>query len=102
MCVSKSICTQNLPLILNILRCPIDYGIKNNIIVSLGDIQNRFPNCLNESMSEMFRLLNDNEVEVRSQSLMVVTHLVLNDMLKLKGEIVDVCMLIDDKDQSIR
>jgi condensin complex subunit 1 len=53
-------------------------------------------------MNEMFRLLHDPQVEVRSQSLMVVTHLVLNDMLKLKGEIVDVCMLIDDQDPLIR
>ena len=33
---------------------------------------------------------------------MVITHLVLNDMLKLKGEIVDICMLLEDPDQRIR
>ena len=27
---------------------------------------------------------------------MVITHLILNDMLKLKGEIVDICMLLED------
>jgi len=33
---------------------------------------------------------------------MVITHLILNDMLKLKGEIVDICMLLEDKDPNIR
>ena len=33
---------------------------------------------------------------------MVITHLVLNDMLKLKGEIVDICMLMEDPDSRIR
>jgi condensin complex subunit 1 len=33
---------------------------------------------------------------------MVITHLVLNDMLKLKGEIVDICMLLEDSDDRIR
>jgi condensin complex subunit 1 len=34
--------------------------------------------------------------------LMVITHLILNDMMKLKGEIVDICMLLEDKDERIR
>jgi hypothetical protein len=33
---------------------------------------------------------------------MVITHLVLNDMLKLKGEIVDIMILLDDSDERIR
>ena len=33
---------------------------------------------------------------------MVITHLILNDMLKLKGEIVDMCMLLEDEDERIR
>ena len=33
---------------------------------------------------------------------MVITHLILNDMLKLKGEIVDICMLLEDNDERIR
>lgn len=33
---------------------------------------------------------------------MVITHLILNDMLKLRGEIVDICRLLDDEDERIR
>ena len=33
---------------------------------------------------------------------MVITHLILNDMLKLRGEIIDVCRLLDDTNDTIR
>lgn len=33
---------------------------------------------------------------------MVITHLILNDMLKLRGEIVDICMLLEDEDERIK
>jgi len=33
---------------------------------------------------------------------MVITHLVLNDMLKLKGEVVDIGMLLEDPDDKIK
>ena len=33
---------------------------------------------------------------------MVVTHLVLNDMLKIRDQIVDICMLLEDPDEKIR
>lgn len=102
MCVSSKICQANLELIFSILHSKIDFGIKANIIVSLGDLFNRFPNCLNEKTNEIFRLLHDEQNHVRRQALMVITHLVLNDMLKIKGEIVDICMLLEDSDPRIR
>ena len=47
-------------------------------------------------------LLHDKECLVRQQALMVITHLILNDMLKIRGEIVDICMLLEDPDERIR
>lgn len=32
----------------------------------------------------------------------MITHLILNDMLKIKGEIVDICMLLEDQDEKIK
>ena len=55
-----------------------------------------------EHQKEIFELLHDRNVHVRQQALMVITHLILNDMLKLKGEIVDICMLLEDSDDRIR
>jgi len=57
---------------------------------------------MNERVKDIFELLHDRDTHVRQQALMVITHLILNDMLKLRGEIVDICMLLEDNDERIR
>ena len=84
------------------MESQIEYGVKTNIIISLGDMFNRFPNILNENTQTFFKMLHDRESRVRRQTLIVITHLILNDMLKIRGEIVDVCMLLEDPDEQIR
>ncbi len=39
---------------------------------------------------------------MRKQCLLVIVHLILNGMLKLKGEIVDILMLLLDEDESMK
>jgi len=102
MCVSSQICQQNIDLLFALLRSNIDFGVKANIIIAVGDLFNRFPNVLNEKTKDIFTLLHDPVPHVRRQALMVMTHLILNDMLKLKGEIVDICMLLEDPEDRIR
>lgn len=34
--------------------------------------------------------------------MIVISHLVLNDMLKLRGEIVDICLLLESDDQKVK
>lgn len=102
MCVSSKVCTENLDLVFNLVQSHIEFGVKANIIITLADLFNRFPNILHERVKDIFMLLHDRQVHVRQQALMVITHLILNDMLKLKGEIVDICMLLEDEDERIR
>ena len=102
MCVSKKICVENLDIIFDLVRSRIEFGVKANIIITLADLFNRFPNDLNERVKDIFMLLHDREIHVRQQGLMVITHLILNDMLKLKGEIVDICKLLEDPDDRIK
>ena len=65
MCVSSKICMDNLDLIFEILGSKIEFGVKANIIISLGDLFNRFPNNLNERTNDIFKLLHDEEPKVR-------------------------------------
>ena len=102
MCVSKKICIENLDLVFALLQSNIEFGVKVNIIITLADLFNRFPNELNERVKKIFLLLHDKVTQVRQQGLLVITHLILNDMLKLKGEIVDICMLLEDPDDRIK
>jgi condensin complex subunit 1 len=102
MCVSSLICQEHIDTLFQLLSSNIDFGVKANIIISIGDLFNRFPNILNEKTRDIFMLLHDKQNHVRRQALMVITHLILNDMLKLKGEIIDICMLLEDPDERIR
>ena len=66
MCVSEVICQENLDLVILILKEPkIDFGVKANIIISLGDMFNRFPNTLNEKTKDIFGMLHDCNNNVR-------------------------------------
>lgn len=65
MSVSAKICQQHLPLVFQLLQSRIDFGAKSNIIISLGDLFNRFPNLLNEHSNELFKLLHDDASNVR-------------------------------------
>ena len=102
MCVSSQVCNENMDLLFNLVKSNIEFGVKANIIITLADLFNRFPNNMNERVKDIFMLLHDKEVHVRQQALMVITHLILNDMLKLKGEIVDICMMLEDPDDRIK
>ena len=42
-----------------LLKSKIDFGVKANIIISVGDLFNRFPNLLNERTNQIFGLLHD-------------------------------------------
>jgi condensin complex subunit 1 len=53
-------------------------------------------------VNKFFEGLHSPHKEVVKYTLTVISHLALNDMLKLKGEVVDICMLLDHKDPSIR
>lgn len=38
---------------------------------------------------------------IRKESLTIISHLVLNDMIRIKEEVADIMMLMDDDEQSI-
>lgn len=102
MCVSSEVCQDNLDLVFDLLQSKAEAGLKSNSVIAVADLYSRFPNLLNEQRSKLFGLLHDGEGEVRRQALVVITHLILNDMLKLRGEIVDICMLLEDPDEQIK
>ena len=48
----------------------------------------------------MYARLHDESVSVRSNTLTVLTHLILNDMIKVKGQISDMaCCIVDSVDR---
>lgn len=45
--------------------------------------------------------LRDDEIRVRKNSVMVLTHLILNDMIKIKGQISELALRLQDSEQRI-
>eukprot|EP01039_Chlorochromonas_danica_P002532 gene2532-2773_t len=101
MTVSSLVCEQLLALAFTVLESDPCLSHRTTILVALGDLAFRFPNALEPWTDRLYAKLRDDEEIVRYNALLVVTHLVLNDMIKVKNQVYQVALsLLDDK-QSI-
>lgn len=101
MCVSESFCQQNLQLLFTILEKTKDATVRSNIIVALGDMVVCFNNLIEQNISYLYNRLRDSDVAVKKNALMVLTHLILNGMVKVKGQIGQMAMCLEDEDVKI-
>ena len=76
-------------------RCewPTKPEIRSNIVVALGDMAFRWTNLTEPWMSHIYALLRDKDTQVRHNTLTVLTHLVLNDMVKVRGQVSEMARL---------
>merc|ERR1712129_544341 len=70
-------------------------------IIALGDMAFRFPNELDLWSLHIYKNLRDTNVIVRKNTLMVLTHLILNDMIKVRDSISEIALLLEDSHASI-
>ena len=103
MCVSSQFCEKHLPLLFSALsKSPEATIMKSNTVVALGDLAFRFPNEVEPYTPKLYACLRDPSIKIRRHTLMVLTHLLLNDMIKVKGNVSEVALCLEDNDQSIR
>lgn len=103
MIVSKKICADNIAFLFDILEDPKrNQQLASNIIIYIGDLFHRFPNILNSYMSRIFIFVRSQSVILRRTTLIVLSHLILNDFIKMKAEIADFVFLLEDEDNQIR
>lgn len=101
--VSSVACEQSLPLIFTILERQVsNASLRTTITVALGDLAFRFPNTFEPWTNHLYARLSDDNVDVRYNTLVVITHLVLNDMIKVKGQVSHVAMALNDTESRIR
>lgn len=98
MCINPKICEEYLPKLIEIAQKNEDEGIRSTAIISLGDLVMRHPNMLEEQSVHLFGLLSDPCIQVRRKALLIISHLVLNDMLKMKGLMVNILKCYLDLD----
>ena len=101
MMVSSDICENNLQLLFTILEKSDDPIIRGNTIIALGDLSFRFPNLVEPWTPRLYARLTDSECSVRLNAMTVLTHLILNDMVKVKGQISDIALCITDLEHRI-
>ena len=104
MCISSSFCDKHLPLLMSrLLNAPKkDTTLRANTVIALGDLAFRFPNEVEPYTPRLYACLRDQSTKVRRHTLMVLTHLILNDMVKVKGQVCEIALCLRDDEVRIR
>ncbi len=101
MCVSAQFCEAHLPLLFKILETSKDPIVRSNIVIALGDIAVSFGSIIDENSEKLYEGLNDKDLIVKKNTLMVLTHLILNGMIKVKGQLGEMAKCLEDEEQRI-
>ena len=101
MCVSSKFCSEHLRHFFTILDAETQPRVRANMVICLGDFFARFPNEVEPWTGHFYGRLRDTNTVVRRNTLMVLTHLVLNSMVKVRGQVSEIAVCIVDPDASI-
>ncbi|PFH48881.1 hypothetical protein AMATHDRAFT_64397 [Amanita thiersii Skay4041] len=101
LCVSSQFCDQHHRLLFKILETSKDPNIRSNIVIALGDVAVSFSNIIDENSNELYKGLSDKNLVVKKNTLMVLTHLILNGMIKVKGQLGEMAKCLEDEEPRI-
>uniref|UniRef100_A0A8B9HA51 Condensin complex subunit 1 n=1 Tax=Astyanax mexicanus TaxID=7994 RepID=A0A8B9HA51_ASTMX len=101
MMISPTVCKDNIRLLFTVLeKSPLPV-VRANAIIALGDLTVRFPNILEPWTPNLYGRLCDENASVRLTSITVLTQLVLKDVMKVKGQVSEVAVLLLDSEPHI-
>ncbi|EIN08162.1 hypothetical protein PUNSTDRAFT_102926 [Punctularia strigosozonata HHB-11173 SS5] len=101
LCVSSQFCDQHHRLLFKILETSKDANIRSNIVIALGDVAVSFSTIIDENSNELYKGLSDRDLVVKKNTLMVLTHLILNGMIKVKGQLGEMAKCLEDEEERI-
>ncbi|XP_019724704.1 condensin complex subunit 1 isoform X1 [Hippocampus comes] len=101
MMISPSVCEENARLMFTVLERSTLPVVRANAIIALGDLTVRFPNILEPWTQNLYARLSDEVPSVRQTAVTVLTQLVLKDVLKVKGQVSEVAVLLIDPEPHI-
>ncbi|PWN22040.1 ARM repeat-containing protein [Microstroma glucosiphilum] len=101
MCVSSKFCERHLALLLHILSTSSDPTTRSNVVIALGDIAVSFGNLVDADSDRLYAGLNDKDLGVKKHTLMVLTHLILNGMIKVKGQLGEMAKCLEDPEARV-
>ncbi|PIA48168.1 hypothetical protein AQUCO_01400624v1, partial [Aquilegia coerulea] len=101
MIIDANFCEANLQLLFTVVENATSETVRSNCTIALGDLAVRFPNLLEPWTENMYARLRDPSVSVRRNAVLVLSHLILNDMMKVKGYINEMAVCLEDGDERI-
>ncbi|KAJ9181015.1 hypothetical protein P3X46_009191 [Hevea brasiliensis] len=101
MIIDANFCDANLQLLFTVVESAPSETVRSNCTIALGDLAVRFPNLLEPWTENMYARLRDPSVSVRKNAVLVLSHLILNDMMKVKGYINEMTLCLEDEDERI-
>ncbi|CEP22655.1 unnamed protein product [Cyberlindnera jadinii] len=101
MCVSSKYCEDNLALLITIMEKSDDPVIRSNAVLGLGDMAVCFNNLVDENTDFLYRRLHDEDLMVKRTCLMTITFLILAGQVKVKGQLSQMALCLEDPDQGI-
>ncbi|OIV89887.1 hypothetical protein TanjilG_14343 [Lupinus angustifolius] len=101
MIIDADFCNANLQLLFTVVDSAHSEIVRSNCTITLGDLAVRFPNLLEPWTENMYARLKDPCASVRKDAVLVLSHLILNDMMKVKGYINEMAMRLEDEDERI-
>uniref|UniRef100_A0A670ZQ92 Condensin complex subunit 1 n=1 Tax=Pseudonaja textilis TaxID=8673 RepID=A0A670ZQ92_PSETE len=100
--ISTEFCDSHLRLFFTMMEKATLSSVRANLIVAAGDLAIRFPNLVEPWTPHLYARLRDPCPHVRRTAAMVMTHLILKDMVKVKGQVSEMAaLLIDPKDEIV-
>ena len=101
MSVSHVLCERHLELVFRLLEKAESAVLRANVVVALSDLAMRWPNQVAPFTGRLYDALRDPDTAVRVHTTMVLTHLILNDMIKVKGHVAELAICLNDKERRI-
>ena len=101
MLLSNHLCERYLNLIITLMTNHPSSFLRTSCLSALSDLTLRYPNTLQPWIPFVFMVLRDSNYSVRKHAVIILSHLVHIDMIKMQGYIVEIAYLIYDEDNSI-
>ncbi|XP_048554898.1 condensin-1 complex subunit CAP-D2 [Triticum urartu] len=101
MIIDAEFCEANLQILFTVVENASSEIVRSNCTIALGDLAVRFPNLLEPWTEHIYARLSDSSASVRKNAVLVISHLILNDMMKVKGYINEMAVRVEDEDERI-
>ncbi|CAF4904025.1 unnamed protein product [Pieris macdunnoughi] len=101
MLVSSAVCEEGLQLTVTMLKRCRDVAVRNNLTIAFADLTLRFPNLTQPWTPHVYRILSDEDPEVRRCAVKMLCFLVLHEMVRVKGQIADMALCCADPDRRV-